>query len=106
MERPNKKCKVKHNVKHKNEVYLWRNKYVNMHDTNLFIEGNRLNRIPKNISKLCKLQSISIAVNNIVHLPSYICNLTNLRELFLYHNQITEISKCIGNLINLKVLHL
>ena len=74
--------------------------------TNIYLNGNNLTTIPKEIGNLTKLRQLDLSYNELTTLPPEIGNLTNLEEFHLNDNQLTTLPPEIGNLKNLERLYL
>ncbi len=74
--------------------------------TELNILGQELEKIPEQIYKLDKLQTLMLPCNEIREITDHIESLTELQKLYLSNNKIKYISPFIGNLTELQELHL
>jgi Leucine-rich repeat (LRR) protein len=72
----------------------------------LWLDHNKINKIPHKIERLKKLRQLSLWDNQIDYLPDSIGKLANLEELFLLNNKIQEIPNSIKNLNQLKMINL
>ncbi|QSL64513.1 hypothetical protein MERGE_001814 [Pneumocystis wakefieldiae] len=74
--------------------------------TSLYINHNKLIRIPSDIGRLKLLTQLDVSGNNLTNLPPEIGMLTNLKELLFFDNQITNIPPEFGTLYQLETLGL
>lgn len=74
--------------------------------TELYLLGERIGEIPKEISILTNLISINLQSNNITQIPKEFFKLNKLLYLSLNSNLITVIPREISKLVNLKKLNL
>ncbi|KTW27648.1 hypothetical protein T552_02089 [Pneumocystis carinii B80] len=74
--------------------------------TSLYINHNKLLRIPSDIGRLRLLTQLDVSGNNLTNLPPEIGMLTNLKELLFFDNQITNIPPEFGTLYQLETLGL
>ena len=72
----------------------------------LYLSGNQLKEIPKEIGNLRHLQEIDLSENELTEIPKEIGNLQELLSLNLSENELTEIPKEIGNLQELQEIDL
>ena len=72
----------------------------------LYLNGNQLTCLPKEIGKLSSLEGLYLDGNQLTCLPEEIGNLSSLEGLYLDGNQLTCLPKEIGNLSSLEWLHL
>lgn len=72
----------------------------------LYLKGNNLAYLPKNIGKLLGITFLDISNNKLRTLPTEIGQLSLLREFVLSNNNLTELPVTIGNLSSLKHLHI
>ena len=77
-------------------------KFKNLQVLNL--KGNKLTEVPKEIGTLTHLQSLDMSRNKIVDVDSALGELINLKVLDLSRNDIEKLPATIGKLINLKQL--
>jgi Leucine-rich repeat (LRR) protein len=66
----------------------------------------QMSELPKSIGKLVKLETLTLANNQLEVIPESIGRLLNLKELYLSNNQLITLPESIGKLLNLKELHL
>ncbi|KAL4239373.1 CCR4-NOT transcription complex subunit 6-like [Mactra antiquata] len=76
------------------------------HLTSLYLNDNRLVRIPPDISRLEHLHYLDLSSNNIRTLPAEIGDLIHLRELLLNYNLLRMLPFELGKLFNLQNLGL
>ncbi|KAG5437088.1 hypothetical protein PCANB_001209 [Pneumocystis canis] len=74
--------------------------------TSLYINHNKLLRLPPDIGRLRLLTQLDVSGNSLTSLPPEIGMLTNLRELLFFDNQITNIPPEFGTLYQLETLGL
>jgi len=72
----------------------------------LRMEDQNINELPKSIRNLKSLKHINLNHNQLRSLPKEICELISLEEVFLLDNSITELPKSIGKLTYLRHLDL
>ena len=72
----------------------------------LFLNNNRISKLPSSISELVKLEYLNLDHNQLAELPNSIGCLSGLRYLMVEDNQIAELPGSIGQLTNLKQLNL
>ncbi len=70
----------------------------------LYINHNKLPRLPPAIGKLKLLQLLDASSNQLTVLPPEIGMLTNLKQLLLFDNQLTTLPYELGSLYQLEVL--
>ena len=70
----------------------------------LYINHNKLTKLPSAIGRLKLLTLLDASSNNLVGLPVEIGMLTNLRQLYLFDNQITNVPPEFGTLYQLETL--
>ncbi|PIY12329.1 MAG: hypothetical protein COZ18_02340 [Flexibacter sp. CG_4_10_14_3_um_filter_32_15] len=74
--------------------------------TELNLEENRLEELPKGIWDLTKITILNLADNELTSLSKDIGNSINLTELIISNNRLILLPESIGNLINLSLLNL
>ena len=72
----------------------------------LYLQGNKISKLPASIGNLKHLEKLYLQNNNITTLPASIGNLKHLEHLGLSYNNITTLPESIGNLKHLKELTL
>jgi len=72
----------------------------------LYLNGNQIEEIPKDIGKLNLLVKLHLEDNLIKSVPNTIGDLRKLRKLYLNGNQLTSLPDTIASLLNLRTLHL
>ncbi|KAF8433413.1 Endonuclease/exonuclease/phosphatase [Terfezia claveryi] len=70
----------------------------------LYINHNKLTKLPSAIGRLKLLTHLDASSNNLVDLPIELGMLTNLRQLLLFDNQITNIPPELGTLYQLEMM--
>ena len=70
----------------------------------LFINHNKLSKLPSSIGKLKLLSLLDASNNALTELPAELGMLTNLRHLHLFDNQIAEFPAELGTLYQLETL--
>jgi hypothetical protein len=70
----------------------------------LDLTGREAVRLPAEIGRLTKLESLDLSGNRLTELPPEIGELTNLQELRLQYNQLTALPAAISKLANLTIL--
>jgi len=70
----------------------------------LFINHNKLTKLPPAIGRLKLLSHLDASSNNITVLPTELGLLTNLRTLLLFDNRITQLPGELGTLYQLETL--
>lgn len=74
------------------------------HLTSLYVNNNKLSRIPADISKLQNLEVLELSNNVIRQLPPEIGDMPNLRELHLNNNALRTLPCELGRLFQLRQL--
>lgn len=74
------------------------------HLTRLYLDSNKLEKIPNTIEKLCSLKVLRLGDNHLSELPSSIKKLTQLTQLCLEGNQFNILPECIMELEGLRYL--
>lgn len=74
--------------------------------TKLYMDSNKLGRLPPGISQLRNLTHLQASANQVRELPDTIGMLTKLRELLLFDNEIHTLPTAIGHLYKLEMLGL
>ncbi|PRP74630.1 hypothetical protein PROFUN_03552 [Planoprotostelium fungivorum] len=72
----------------------------------LYINGNQIEEIPKEIGKMTLLVKLHLEDNLLKSIPKEIGDLRKLRKLYLNNNQLTGLPDTICALMNLRTLHL
>lgn len=70
----------------------------------LYINHNKLTRLPAAIGKLKLLQLLDASSNQLTELPPELGMLTNLRQLLVFDNQLTALPFELGSLYHLEVV--
>ncbi|KAI5801215.1 Endonuclease/exonuclease/phosphatase [Geopyxis carbonaria] len=70
----------------------------------LYINHNKLTKLPAAIGKLKLLQLLDASNNQLTEVPPELGNLVNLRQLLLFDNQLTALPCEIGSLYQLEVI--
>ena len=70
----------------------------------LFLSGNQLTSVPRQIGEVKNLQWLDLYSNQLTSLPAQIGKLSNLKVLALSRNQLTSLPGQIGELKNLQTL--
>lgn len=70
----------------------------------LYVFGNKINKIPAELSNCKKLKELHFSINNISEIPKFIFELQNIEVLDIAHNPIKILPKEIGQLEKLKSL--
>ncbi len=76
------------------------------HLQTLRLVGNRLQSIPRSITRLCNLIWLNLGNNPLLHLPDWLGDLPNLIELTLYSLALDELPECLTRLERLEILDL
>ena len=72
----------------------------------LYLNDNRLTKLPAEISLLSKLQKLELSRNKLRTLPVELGDMTELRELYLNGNSLRILPQELGRLFQLRVLGL
>ena len=72
--------------------------------TRLYLNGNGLIYLPKEIKKLNNLRVLDLSNNKIANIPSELGFCFKLKYLYLFNNQINQLPWELGNLYNLQFL--
>ena len=72
----------------------------------MYLGGNRLTQVPRELGDLPKLSSLSLCANQLQSLPHQLNRLTNLCSLHLHDNQLQTLPRDILKLNNLQELSL
>jgi internalin A len=70
------------------------------------MSSSHLKSVPREISRLKKLESLDLSNNHFTDFPTAVCSLTNLRSLDLSDNRISGVPAEIGQLTELRTLYL
>ncbi|KAL0112930.1 hypothetical protein PUN28_012288 [Cardiocondyla obscurior] len=97
---------------HVQEIYLkwnklttlppWINELYNV--TNLYMYGNRIEELPKELGRMDQLTVLDLSANKLQVIPACIGNLSNLKSLSLNDNFIERLSVELSQLNNLEIL--
>jgi hypothetical protein len=72
----------------------------------LYLEGNELMRIPRDLSNLSNLKLLSLADNQLEELSEGLADMGALEQLILHHNSLKTIPEFVERLETLKLLDL
>ena len=72
--------------------------------TKLFLDNNRLGRLPPFIGRLKTLMHLDVSQNELLELPSEMGMLVNLKTLLLFDNQVQDLPVEMGHLYKLEML--
>lgn len=72
----------------------------------LYLNKNRLERLPQDIGCLVNLRTLSVSQNRLIELPSSIGNLISLKSLCLYDNRLTSLPSTFSRLQKLESLEI
>lgn len=72
--------------------------------TRLYLNGNGITTLPKEIKNLNNLRVLDLSNNKITHLPSELGFCFRLKYLYLFNNQINQLPWELGTLYNLQFL--
>lgn len=101
--------------KRKKEFIKWAriNKIENIREdtdieniTRLHISNKRIDRLPREIDLLAKLEVLDLSHNSLAELPFELKHLKNLRHLYLSFNQLKEFQDVLFELSSLEVLNM